>query len=221
MNKFKECRVVMLPTKEKSLMFIDEHGGDIICYSPEYFKSSIEWKDVSHQHLYITSDEEIKKRDWCYSEKAKNFYREPDPAFANASNYIWKIIATTNPELGKYIDGSNPLVGEFIGVQLPQIPQSFILHYISEYNKGNKIEKVEVEYEDRTDFFDVKDAIDGPAWKLFINPDNTINIKPIKDSWTREEVKELTIDAMITGVNIRDRKLEFNIERDKWVKENL
>ena len=27
--------------------------------------------------------------------------------------------------------------------------------------------------------------------KLKVNPDNTINIKPIKDSWSREEVESL------------------------------
>jgi len=127
--------------------------------------------DYLPYHLYITSDESISKGDW-------SLYENVRPRIVDISmNGDHKIIASTNSLL-----------------PLPKINQSFIDYYNNEYKKGNKIEKVYVEYEDRKDFIDVKDAIDGDTWKLVINQDNTINIKPIKENLSKKEIEALFIE---------------------------
>ena len=91
---------------------------------------------------------------------------------------------------------------------------------IEEYNKGNIIADVLVEYK-RVFETITKGMIGHPeddiSWwneKLKINPnDNNITIKKLKDSWNREEVF-----AVITTFN------NANIEAKnvvKWLEENL
>lgn len=106
-------------------------------------------------------------------------------------------------------------------LRLPQPSQSFIEKYVEEYNKGNIITEVMVEYTDWSETFNgVYMEENEEEWK--VNPkDNTITIRKIKDSWNREEVISLIKDAMITGVNIRDKNLIFNDVRDNWIDKNL
>ena len=142
MNQLKRAQVVMLPTNNtinvlkgytnKSLLFK---------YSPEYKSTPAEIKYMSYFHLYIISDDEIKKGDW----KLDIFMDNPKPILADknySSVFTRKIIATTDTSL------KTPL--EYYGLndvaQLPQ-PSQFITKYIEEYNKGNVITDVLVEYE--------------------------------------------------------------------------
>ncbi len=53
-----------------------------------------------------------------------------------------------------------------------------------------------------------------------INPNNTINIKPIKDSWNRTEVVELLIKAMIYANQYHSDELGEDHIND-WIEENL
>ena len=66
---------------------------------------------------------------------------------------------------------------------LPSIPQSFIERYVEEYNKGNIIEDVMVEYDHNLPEY-------GGVMPRVSATDNTINIKIIKDSWNRAELLE-------------------------------
>ena len=99
-----------------------------------------------------------------------------------------KIIATTDISL-QYHDKT--LIGENVNGLwkcLSQISQSFVEYFISEYNKSNIITKVGVEYEYQHDSsVSYPKTLDGKE-VLKTNHDNTINIKPIKTSWTKEEV---------------------------------
>ncbi len=118
-------------------------------------------------------------------------------------SYCFKIIATTDISLTitNYNNGT--------WSYLPQPSQQFIKQYIEEYNKGNVITKVEVEYwcgetncncaTRQQDCFRAKQN-----QVIKINPDNTINIKPIKDSWSREEVIELINKAIKEGFYLSD-----------------
>ncbi len=121
-----------------------------------------------------------------------------------------KIIATTDSSLiiiNNKLD-SRDLLHTLI---LPQPSQSFIEKYIEKYNKGEKIADVMVEYES------INSHVLGLI-RLKVNPkDNTITIKPIKDSWNREEVIKLM------NLSIEQGKYAFdqNNWEDKWIKENL
>ncbi len=197
MNTKRKCQVVLLPTSQQPLY-------NNIVTSPRYpnmiqkfgsFENSYPDECKVH-HLYITSDEEIKEGDWYIGD-----------------NIIYNLVTKTNgmnPQ--KIISTTNP------ALKLPQPSKSFIDKYIDEYNKGNVVSKVEVEYVQVPNQIFISE-IDAPYIQLKVNPDDTINIKPIKESWSREEVINLLDDFNTTGKfsDPYKNKIEF----DKWIEDNL
>ena len=133
-----------------------------------------------------------------------------------------KIIATTDKSLTINIT-------RILGVtrELPQISQSFIEYFVSKYNKGNIITKVMVEYEVRNDFKDMEDALNGDAYKLKINSDNTINIKSIKDSWNKYEFIANLIkyredyETFKQSCHFGPNPKEIEEWSNKWIEKNL
>lgn len=102
----------------------------------------------------------------------------------------------------------------------PEIPQSFIEKFVEKYNKGDIITEVMVEYIlNNEDFDDIIEKVWDNDYKLKINvKDNTINIKPIKDSWSREEIVKLFNKMYATDIiDANVKKVDF----DKWVEEHL
>jgi len=98
---------------------------------------------------------------------------------------------------------------------LPNTPDSFI----QEYCQKGGIYEVMVEYEaygwDNTDERDV-------LYRLKVNPDNTIIITPVKDTWTRDEVFKLCSDSFWYGVEVSDTDKEIPYQIiEKWIEENL
>ena len=94
------------------------------------------------QHLYITTDEEIKEGDWFINTNFQKIYQANSENSKNIIEFgphpeIRKIIATTDPKV-KIITG---IVGSGTGVPLPQLSHSFI----EEYCKAGGIDKVMVE----------------------------------------------------------------------------
>jgi hypothetical protein len=216
---FKRCKVVLLPTKEKASMFIDTIEPNILIFDSNYVSSNVHYKDVPHQNLYIISDDDIKEGDWITDD---NRIAQVNCLTINDPNRHLhnKIIATT--------DTSLTVKGESAGDNnwynpLPQPSQQFIIKYIEEYNKGNIITDVMIEYEQVfEDKLEGREFILRPlGYKLKVNPkDNTITIKKIKDSWNREEVIELLKKSKQDflyhrGIQILDGML------DNWIKENL
>ena len=121
---------------------------------------------------------------------------------------------------------SDPSLSPFLGFdiesgidvsnKLPSLSQSFIEEYVSEYNKGNEIEEVMVEYEEycinnipKQDHTCVNKDL-----RIKLNPNNTINIKRVKDSYTKEEVIKLMVDSFNRGV---DKKMLDQT----WIEDNL
>lgn len=173
-------------------------------------------------HLYILSDEAIKKGDWYYNfhnqEVCQSNFSQLPLEFGNCK----KIIATTDESLCYLLEPHKDQYGDMRYNkfhQLPQPSQEFIKHFVEEYNKGNVIAEVEVEYENEDMDFDPAEPNDiNWVKKLKINPDNTINTKLKKESWSREEVigliKKFTKDTTVSYVIWQE-------EFDKWIKENL
>ena len=145
-----------------------------------------------HQHLYIISDDEIK-------ENGTHFYNPHSGQLHISGNHTdykavnnngcKKIIATTDTLLKIEINGNrgNLLPDVSFDINLPQPSQQFIQKYIEEYNKGHIITDVLVEYEYLLD-----DRAVLPYWNLKINTkDNTITIKKLKETYTKEELSQI------------------------------
>ena len=184
---FNKANVVMLPTDQKTNGMIckDITGQDkIIAIKTKYLMAH---EDYIGHHLYIISDDEIKEGDWVYENNLNQetqiyqvYNRNNELGFFRFRN-VWislnrkqnsakKIIATTDNSL-----------------ELPQPSQQFIQKYIEEYNKGHIITDVLVEYEYLLD-----DRAVLPYWNLKINTkDNTITIKKLKETYTKEELCQI------------------------------
>jgi len=102
---------------------------------------------------------------------------------------------------------------------LPQIPQQFIEQYITEYNKGNIGSEVVVEYES------VEYARNMPMihQKYYVDElkltNNTINIKTVKDSFSREEVNALITKAISETNECNNRNV--SMLPSKFIEQNL
>jgi hypothetical protein len=237
----------MLPTDKSSNICLDtsfEIGGLQNQNSP-----SNTW---TNQHLYILSDDEIKEGDWVlYNEdnimQVKSSYdndvtgddiwlADSLNGLATQKDFCKKVIATTDSSLTtNSIYGIDSFDTNMFGskseniklpklFKLPQIPQLFIAYYIYEYNKGNIITDVMVEYEEyAVGNYGLSDGESTIDIRLKINPDNTINISSVKESWSRDEVIELIYqyekdtlyygrDGYYNSVNIPKEWIENNLK---------
>ena len=211
----KRAKVFMLPTNEKAKSNL-LLGRNELYYSNKLSNFSLKEDIDRFQHLYITSDDEIKEGDWITD--GKKVYKAP-----NIDGFIglYKIIATTDSSL--FIDNSTTSNVDYRA--LPQPSQQFIEKYVEEYNKGNQIVNVLVEYDLDIDDNFVSNAVKETAkqtysykdsWKPKVSKDNTITIRKVKDSWSRDEVVELIkkYSNECTGQPWFDTD-------DKWIEENL
>jgi hypothetical protein len=211
----KEAKVHMLPT-EDGVIFKNRATGTLVTSIPNVAK-----KLYPAQHLYITTDEEIKEGDWFIWLKY-NFIEKATKKDNNKD--CRKIIATTDPKLLKpQIKQVNWIGSERIW-SLPQIPQSFI----EEYCKAGGIDKVLVEYEDANygALFTLKDGSTETvvAQKLKVDPiHNTITTHRIVEKmYSKEEMLTLCKEAFSCGVRLWEEWEEEDHEMwDKFVKENL
>lgn len=256
MSTFKKAKVVMLSTKQKTTI------GDLgLSKHVLNFAKNNDWINIYNpikQHLYINSDDKIKEGDWV-------LYKNPSSSrilvvkVSNINNdkfdyerssldireipikWAKKIIATTDTSLKIPRKNSHPnSVWKLDGALLPQPSQQFIQKFVEEYNKGNVINDVLVEYETLGKYGNVllaKSPLNNEfnsdmsiySDYLKINPkDNTITIKKVKDSWNREEVVDLLIRAVgeshdwsSENNNIHSIGLIEKRFLNKWIEENL
>lgn len=202
---WKKCKIVMLPTNEKAKM------GDLALSKTGVLNivKNTDWLNLYQpikQELYFLSNEKIKEGDWYYNTVRKEVMlceskieEESNKLFPQ---YAKKVIATTNNSLN-----------------LPFIPQSFIIKYIEEYNKGNKIQWVMVDYEEYTETT-YKYGIDSSMYICTpkVDENNYITITKVKDSWNREEVIKLIKEYHASFATYPTMNLGL---RDKWIEDNL
>ena len=131
----KRTQVHMLPTEENSQIVLYAHRTNpFLVYHYTPINSPL--SDVN-QHLYFTTDEEIKEGDW-YLDVLKTGFPTVHKCGNSLPFTAPKIIATTDPKLELYTPGIMGLQGE----PLPQPSQDFIKAYC----KQGGIDKVDVEY---------------------------------------------------------------------------
>lgn len=219
---WKNCKVVVFPTNKKALdkgqLYLSMDSNPMVLgLTMRSFTSGENFNKVP-QHLYITSDEEIKEGDWFICNQAMQQCVE----VRKDNNYPYKIINKFNGEIQYH---SKHWKGKIIAttdksLELPQPSQQFIEKYIEEYNRGNVITDVLVEYEANSKNI-IKYGARGKHIK--VNPkDNTITIEKVKNSWTKEEHSKSLSDLG------RDLSKHFNLPFEdsfkftmKWIEENL
>lgn len=241
---WKEHDLIMLPTDERQPQInmiattnkneLQLVGKDLVDMY-EMHKMFGDFAPVNpYQHFYILSDEEIKEGDWFIG--SNNIIRQCTDTTNDTIRYVEsnqrcfnykvhckKVIATTDNYLERPIGKVFKIEGHygFKTLRPFEVPQSFITHYISEYNKGNVITKVMVEYVNSSneEWDEDTQSFWSKGFDLKINSDNTINIKSVKDSWSREEVEALLFKFMNRPIIIHD--LGILMPLNEWIEQNL
>ena len=219
----KSCRVMMLPTNDVIgvTLWINPNGQLLHTKMPDNQNGK-----YKGQHLYIVSDEDVVEGDYHiasgiikeFPDKCLAYTDKAQLAAIEAIGGALKVIGSTNTSL--FTTRQNKNLGQAI-IPLPTISQSFVEYYVTEYNKGNVIDEVFVEYND-----DWNELLRGayPNDKglytatLKINPDNTLNLI-IKDlMYWRVNAEELYNTTPI-GVMKYISELEKYIENTKTKQE--
>ena len=241
MSVKRKAKVVMLPANEKANNAVKGYldGSLLFYYQKEYKTIEAEKGFTGYYHLYILSDDGIKEGDYGFIYIGKygtigkvsydGKYNTWDLTTSDDVHYpfsskeaIKKVIATTDSFLspkihkGEVVDGSYPK--EFRDAILPQPSQSFIQKFIEAYNSGNPIADVLVEYESIKELTRITMTPYVVGIQPKVSKDNTITITKVKDSWSREEVHNLMMQAWITGEASPNQHYTV---REKWIKENL
>lgn len=172
MKQLKLCKVVILAA---------EKASKVVVQNNQYFKP---------QHLYFTSDDEIKEGDWYYNESVNNIFRAELKSHSTPPKN--KIIASTDPNI----------TPDFL------IPESFIKVYVDSYNSSNPITEVNLELS----WFNYG-VVDGGEdnYDLIVKtrPDNTVIVHSTK-TYSRDEVVNLISDA-ITNFSSHDQWIKYNL----------
>lgn len=165
------------------------------------------------QHLYFTVDNSLQKPikgDYIIRENYQKPILMGDSLCIDTDR---KIIATTDPKLN-LSRPSDSFIKKYC--KLGGIDE-VLIEYEELYFHGSgyyKAEQLTPEEQKRYSFM--------KEYKLKVAPDNTITIKPIKSSWSREEIlflRDIWEDSQ-TYENRNYGKIEFQTF-DKWLEENL
>lgn len=169
------------------------------------------------QHLYFTTDEEIKEGDWYINllnntiEKvSKNVAAnwKSNMSYNNGTRFLRndykKIVATTNPELWKSKTDCGCGASTYEGCSeclliIPKIDIPFIEAYIKAYNGDNPIKEVLLEIKD---IFpqQLKQPISLGVLKLKSN--GSVIIHPVKERmFTRTEVRKILGEIFEYGIS--------------------
>ncbi len=184
----KLAKIIMLPTGKKMEIGIQEHW---------YTGSYLIHQEIE-QHLYFTTNEEIKPGDYvlwgnivtkAVVVEEKEVYVKYN-ALKTTRGLLRKIIATTDKSLTTLYtqDERQREVNGVLQVKsLPQPSQAFIKEYC---DKGG-IDEVMVWY------------TDGGEDSAPVITNNEITITPIKDSWTKGEISQIVHDCIYSRDDFR------------------
>lgn len=181
----RKANVVMLPTEKASLLALNKGKLFLSESKLDYIKDSA--LGTEPQHLYFTTDEEIKEGDWvydpAYNRVAKYLNRLQG---GNCSDHCKKIVATTDPELWRKPAVDIRKTGSLYSLDgVDKIPTDFIEAYVREQGK---ITEVMLEYEVAPPSERYGKAIDV----LKLRPNGTVIVHPIVRTMEDELARELT-----------------------------
>jgi hypothetical protein len=211
--KSKKCKVAMLTTKKQAKLAISysklhKYGEYSTMISSEFV----------FKHLYVTSKDEIKKGDWvlydvsAYDNPSYELYflgkiRDTSEVGQANCHYIIEKNKSYGARCAWHCEDCKKVIATTdASLNLPTIKQSFIDKYITQYNAGNSINNVLVEY---------YEEIHNPKYDIWIpklNSNNEITIKKAKNCWNEEEIIALL------------EKYNLDLSDDNlidWVEKNL
>jgi len=219
----KEVKVIMLPTQDKSTLYMLNAKKTLHMGEFDYCDDSN--NERTNQHLYITIDEEIKEGDWFIANQGvrlcvginKDDTQYPymtmqDGEQINHSRH-WKgkLISTT--DIGLINNG----LRSDTKILMSQTPKSFI----EEYCEQGGIDKAYVEYEEKIIPMSSVGSMgytESYEEVLVVNEDNTINITLTCPK--KEYVKQKIYEALGYFAHKHDIIIDGN-EITKWFKDNL
>jgi hypothetical protein len=202
MEKKIEVVLVSSDPKEHTPLGFQTHGSgqDLVlgkvCENKSYGQGN-SFNPYYPQHLYFLSDDEIQKDDWVVYRKnglvellKSELIYQGGIVINNGHEIAWisnskKVIATTNDSIG-YTDLRISPVNNFC--DYPKPSQAFIEHYVEQYKMRNIIKWVNVEYEK---YYGPSNFSHDNYFLPKVNSDNTINISPTKESWSKEELHDI------------------------------
>ena len=212
----------MLPTEKATIIYKFEETNKLI-----FSNHPNQHELATPQHLYFTSNEEIKEGDWCYHPELSQEYsivtKEGIKTGLHPTQGVFRWKSTTNPwykKAKKIIATTDKSLG------LPEPSKRFLEVYVDAYNEGKKIEEVLVEMEDFGEEDWAGDDYTGEPiwrhdWRVKVKSDNTITIKKVKDSWNREEVIEL-LNKLVYDIAGNSYILDVNLKvKEWWLEQNL
>lgn len=239
----KKAQVILLDSQ-------DDNSTPILVYNPStkelilrkrtFTTKNYKEAGFSCYDLYFIIDERPKTGEWfiildgtnslkqCTSVEEQ--YINFKEGFCTRPSVCWKVIATTDKNLKIIKKVTNPAIQEHILIGnvcstyedvLPQPSESFIQKYISEYNKGNTITEVMVDYETKLEWVyshsgDRIQEESNPFIK--VDKNNCITITRCKDSWSGEEVVKLLKSLYTEFASYPTMNLDL---RDNWINQNL
>lgn len=212
---FIEFDVVMLPKSKR-----DYNGKHITLLNLverklEFGESNNDFHNAAwavQQDIYIMSNEKIESGDWHLMKKG-DFLDKSDIEWCHKHKYQ-KVIATTDKGLDS----------------IPNLTHEFIQKYIHEYNKGNEIKKVLVEFENAQSCSlypekccgnPLDSTNEGECVKLqnlFVSKDNTINAKLV-EKLPKQYDEDRLFNLLQDFLTIPENSIKEHIKL--WIKENL
>jgi hypothetical protein len=213
----KKLGVVMLPTEKESKLLLSQIDG--LVYTDRVNSNGNNL--YKPQHLYLTSDDEIKEGDRYYIEGADDIcYANGDRPDSEGR----KIIATTDKSLSinKHISLDLDLPS------IPRIPSSFIKEFVKADGKITEVEADMIEcttalgamngeWVKKPKLTDSNEVIISPVERLNLIVNRYYNYEGIEEKmYSRDEVKELMYKALIRGTNCDSQQ-----EGEQWIEDNL
>lgn len=143
-------------------------------YDHPITKETLKLQQLSAYHLYVISDDNINDNDWCYHEKRKCVVEYWRVIGTCEELFCKKIITTTNQKLN---------------LSIPIIEPKFISDVLELYKhkRLDSLTLVKVPYNE--------------GGEILISEDNFINLKLIKQTFTREEVYEIIENSFNFGLS--------------------
>ena len=224
---FKEHEMVMLPTENVTTIIkcVKEQSqgrtricvGDVL--AADQFRTSEIKEYHKYQYVYFLSNEPIKEGDWSIIKN--HVYQKPlQVSFINDGMVYFKndkviilpqpfkdcpkVIASNDPELKIKFREDEVQFPDLISLPRPSNP--FLEALVREYNKGNKFDKVLIQYEDKgSEEWMGDDYNCEPFWnsiyKMKVAQDGTITIREVKPKSDIDQIIEYLVEYKYNETN--------------------